>query len=139
MAFRPISWLIGLFRRERARIRKALLPYAITVAEDLFDQDFNGDGVVADARIELGRILRHLNVTVARGIFAEYFNADGSIKSNVIEVLPVAILKKVLAIGKLVSALRDRGWPIPLPVILKHGYSLLDTVLQDAYEEKVEP
>jgi hypothetical protein len=135
----PLTWLIGLFRRERAKLRRALMPFAISVAEDLFKRDFNGDGGISDARRELIVLLRSVNVTVGRAIFQSYFEADGTLKADVISYLPVEILKKVLAIAQLVRLLRSKGWPVPLPLVVKHGYGLLDSVLQAAYEKGVKP
>lgn len=132
-------WLVDLFRRERSKLRAALWPFAVSVVEDLFDRDFNRDGVVADARIELSKLLRQMSEIVKRSIFEEYFDRDGTIRMDLIEVLPVKLLKKVLAIAKLAQSLRDRGWPVPVELVVKHGWGLLDSVLQDAYEKGVKP
>lgn len=135
----PLQWVVDLFRRERAKLRAALRPFAIAVAEDLFKRDFNNDGTVANARIELGKLLRGLSRDIRTGLFSHYFNTDGSLKSDVIEFLPLPVLKKVLTIAQLVEALIGEGWPVPRAAILKYGYSILDTAMQDAYEKKIQP
>ena len=135
----PFAWLVALFRRERSKLRAALRPFAVAVAEDLFERDFNKDGVVAEARIEVSKLLRQMSEIVKRSIFDEYFDRDGTIRMDTIEVLPVKFLKKLLAIAKLAQALRDRGWPVPLEAVVKHGWGLLDSVLQKAYEDGVKP
>lgn len=132
-------WLVELFRRERAKLRAALKPFAVKVAEDLFERDFDQDGAVADARVEVVKLLRSMNTTIGRAIFAEYYSPDGSLRHDIIELLPVKFLKKLLAIAKLVDLLRGQGWPIPLPAIVKHGWGLLDSVLQKEYENGVKP
>lgn len=137
--WKPLQWIVNLFRRERAKLRAALLPFALAVAEDLFKKDFDRNGVVADARIELSRLIRSATPEIARGIFRSYLNTDGSIKSDVIEILPLEVLKKVLGIAKLVTLLSVQGWPVSIQTILKMGYSILDTAVQDAYEERVKP
>lgn len=136
---RVFQWVVDLFRRGRADLRAKLRPFAVSVAEDLFKRDFNKDGEVANARIEFAKLLRGLSLDVRNAIFHEYFNRDGSIKSDVIEVLPVRVLKKLLTIAQLLDTLVGYGWPVPRAAILKAGYSILDSALQDAYEATVKP
>lgn len=135
----PFAWVVNLFRRERAKLRSLLAPFALKVAEDLFERDFNGDGVVADARIEFGKLLRGLNYDIRAVFFAEFFNRDKSIRSDVIELLPLPLLKKALAIAKMIELLVANGWPVSRVAILKHGWGILDSALQDAYEKRIKP
>lgn len=131
----PLVWLLNFIRGERRRVANKLAPFAISVAEDLFDRDWNGDGAVADARTELRRLLMGMNPSVLHKILASYVGPNGEIRTDVISMLPVEVLKKVLAIALLVNGLRARGWPVSLELILKQGYSLLDSVLQAAFEK----
>ena len=130
----PLAWLLNFIRGERRRIANKLQPLAVAVAEDLFNRDWDGDGIVAEARTELRRLLMGMNPVVLNGILASYVTESGAIRTDVISILPVEVLKKVLAIALLVHRLRATGWPVSLDAIIKQGYSLLDSVLQAAFE-----
>lgn len=130
----PLAWLLNFIRGERRRIANKLQPLAVAVAEDLFNRDWDGDGIVAEARTELRRLLMGMNPVVLNGILASYVTESGAIRTDVISILPVEVLKKVLAIALLVHKLRSTGWPVGLDAIIKQGYSLLDSVLQAAFE-----
>lgn len=130
----PLAWLLNFIRGERRRIANKLQPLAVAVAEDLFNRDWDGDGIVAEARTELRRLLMGMNPVVLNGILASYVTENGAIRTDVISILPVEVLKKVLAIALLVHKLRSTGWPVGLDAIIKQGYSLLDSVLQAAFE-----
>lgn len=130
----PLALLLNFIRGERRRIANKLQPLAVAVAEDLFNRDWDGDGIVAEARTELRRLLMGMNPAVLHGILASYVTEKGAIRTELISVLPVEVLKKVLAIALLVHKIRAAGWPVNLEAIIKQGYSLLDTVLQAAFE-----
>lgn len=130
----PLAWLLNFIRGERRRIANKLQPLAVAVAEDLFNRDWDGDGIVAEARTELRRLLMGMNPVVLNGILASYLTESGAIRTDVISLLPVEVLKKVLAIALLVHKIRATGWPVSLDAIIKQGYSLLDSVLQAAFE-----
>lgn len=135
----PFAWLVRLFRRERAKLRAALKPYAVKVAEDLFELDLDNDNSIGNARIETVKLLRSMNFSIGRAIFSEYFLIDGSVRDDLVNGLPVKFFKKLFAMVRLVDRLRAEGWPIPLPAIVKHGWGLLDSVLQRAYEDGIKP
>ena len=132
---RIFSWILNFIRGERRRVADKLRPFALAVAEDLFNRDFDQDGIVADARTELRKLLMGMTPAILDQILKSYVAPGGAIRTDVISVLPVEVLKKVLAIALLIHKLRGQGWPISLDTILKHGYSLLDSVLQGAFED----
>lgn len=131
----PLSWLLNFIRGERRRVAERLRPFAVAVAEDLFNRDFNQDGIVADARTELRKLLMAMPEVILTTILKSYMDR-GVIRTDVISMLPVEVLKKVLAITLLIHRLRQGGWPVSMDTIIKHGYSLLDTALQGAFEDK---
>lgn len=129
------KWLLNFIRGERRRVADKLRPFAVAVAEDLFNRDFNQDGIVADARTELRKLLMAMPEVILTTILKSYMDR-GVIRTDTISMLPVEVLKKVLAIALLLHRLRQGGWPVSMDTIIKHGYSLLDTALQGAFEDK---
>lgn len=131
-----LSWLFNFIRGERRRVAERLRPFAVAVAEDLFNRDFDQDGIVADARTELRKLLMAMPDRILETILKSYTDPLGTIRTDTVSMLPVEVLKKVLAITLLIHRLRQGGWPVSMDTIIKHGYSLLDTALQGAFEDK---
>lgn len=131
MTWNPLNWfrwLFGLFASDRAKIiREYLKEFAIPVAEDLMNRDFNGDGKIGNIRDELARLFAVLPDEITRRVFPEYIDDDGTILSSVIGGLPVKSLKGVLAMALVALRLvRSDRW-VP-------SYGLLETIAQLAYE-----
>jgi len=118
-----ISWLANLFRSDRAKLIRRLLPQAIEVARKIAARDWDLDGTVESAREELRGVIDRLPVAVVANLLAEYAGI-----ANAANSLPVRVLKKVLAIALLVDRLVGDREPVP-------SYGILDTVLQLGYEK----
>jgi acyl-CoA synthetase (AMP-forming)/AMP-acid ligase II len=124
MIFKSLfGWLANLFRSDRAKWIRRLLPYAVTVARRIASRDWDNDGEVESARNELGGLIGSFSPDLIVRLFDDYVGSE-----DVIGVLPVHVLKKVLAIAHLVSTLVKRDEAVP-------SYGILDTAAQLAYEQ----
>lgn len=120
---RLFSWIAGVFRSDRAKWIKRILPHAIVIARRIHARDWDQDGTVESARDEFVGILTGLPRDVIVRVFNEYVPG-----TTVIDNLPVRLLKKVLAIALLCERLVVRDEPVP-------SYGILDSAAQLAYEQ----